>query len=113
MRHFKCHIVDVFDECKRLLPMLLLSMSALQFIPALNASAQTDSWRRTANGWERVESWEYLVTAPVGKLRPLTLSTLIQRSWPATFAAAEVSLVLVVMHFARRNLTGEPAESSM
>ena len=100
MSRFERHIVDVFGKSKRLLSKLLLSMFIFfALMPTLSALAQADSWRRTANGWERVESWNYLVTAPVGKLRPLTLKTLMQRSWPATIAAAEVCFVLVIMHF--------------
>jgi len=99
MSRFECNIVGAVGKSKRLLLQFILSMTALMFIPGLYASAQTDSWRRTANGWERAESWDYLVTVPVGKLRPLTVGTLVQRSWPATFAAVELSLVLLIMHF--------------
>ncbi len=99
MSRFECNIVSVVCNSKRLLLPFFLSMVAFMVVPEHYTSAQTDSWRRTAKGWERAESWDYLVTAPVGKLKPLTVGTLVQRSWPATFAAAELSVVLLIMHF--------------
>lgn len=95
----KCSIVRKVGRRKGLLMHLLLTVGALLAMPGPQASAQQDSWRRTANGWEQTESWNHLVTAPIGTLRPLTLGTLIQRTWPATLAAAELSLVLAMLHF--------------
>ncbi len=99
MSRIECNILGVIGEYKRLLTHLVFSVIVLALMPGLEAQAQTDSWRRTANGWERTESWDYLVTAPVGKLRPLTADTLVQRTWPAAFAAVELSLVLLILHF--------------
>ncbi len=67
----------------------------------LFAAAETDSWRRTNRGWEHVESWTHLVTPPIGKLRPLTRKTLLQRSWPALFALTEVLLLLAIVDLSR------------
>jgi hypothetical protein len=96
---FECSIGRKVGQRKILLMQFLLTMGALLALPAPQASAQQDSWRRTANGWERTESWNQLVTAPIGTLRPLTIGTLFQRTWPATLAAAELSLVLAILHF--------------
>lgn len=96
---FECSIVRKVGQRKRLLMQFLLTIGALLAVPGPQASAQQDSWRRTANGWERTESWDHLVTAPIGTLRPLSIGTLIQRTWPATLAAAELSLVLAILHF--------------
>lgn len=108
MSRIDCNIVKTLAKSKRLLLQLLLLMTALVLLPGLHASAQSDSWRRTAKGWEKIESWNYLVTAPVGKLRPLTLGTLIQRTWPATFAAVEISVILLLLHFGSARIATRP-----
>lgn len=98
---FECNIVRKVAQPQRLVLLFLLTVGALLTLSGPHASAQQDTWRRTALGWERTESWEQLVTAPIGQLRPLTLGTLIQRTWPASIAAAELSLVLAILHFGR------------
>ncbi len=116
MNRFECNIVGAVGKSKSLLLLFLLSMTELMFVPEPYASAQTDSWRRTANGWERAESWNYLVTTPVGKLRPLTVGTLMQRSWPASFAAVELTLILLIMHFSSARAavrTDEPGATTI
>lgn len=137
MSHFERNIVRVIGKSKRLLPQFVLVLTGLMLIPAPCATAQgnlsqghlsqghssqghasrensrqSDSWRRTANGWERTESWDYLTSMPVGKLRPLTVGTLVQRSWPASFAAVELSLVLLLMHFGSATESTRPEEMS-
>ena len=61
------------------------------------AIAQSDSWRRTPLGWERTESWKQLTEPPIGRLRQLSLDTLVQRTWPATIALAELFLILALL----------------
>jgi hypothetical protein len=104
MSRFPSNIVRDFGQSKRLLQPFLFSMAALLTLTGNRTEAQSDSWRRTANGWEKTESWDHLVTAPIGKLPPLTFGTLVQRSWPATFAAAELCLVLAILNFGRASV---------
>lgn len=61
------------------------------------AIAQSDSWRRTPLGWERTEAWKQLTEPPIGRLRPLSFGTLLQRTWPATIALAELFLILALL----------------
>ncbi len=61
------------------------------------ALAQNDSWRRTAVGWEQAASWNKMPQPPIGPLRSLTVGTLVQRTWPATIALAEMFLILAVL----------------
>jgi hypothetical protein len=107
MSRFYCNILRNFGHPKRLHASFLLAMVALLTLIWARAEAQSDSWRRTAYGWEKTESWEHLVTAPIGQLRPLTIGTLVQRSWPATIAAAELSLVLAILNFGRASELGK------
>ncbi len=78
----------------------LLQFAGLGLVVALAsdlALGQNDSWRRTAVGWERTEAWNQLTKPPIGRLQPLTVGTLFQRTWPATVALAEVFLILAVL----------------
>jgi hypothetical protein len=68
---------------------------------AQGAAYQSDSWRRTAKGWEQTESWTCLISSPIGTLKPLTMNTLLERTWPAMFAAAELCLALAILHAGR------------
>lgn len=92
-------MVSKTPQPSRLLRGFVLAI-ALAEISIVLADSEADNWRRTPHGWERVESWNHLIEAPIGQLRPLTIATLLQRTWPAYVAATELFLMLTIIQFA-------------
>jgi hypothetical protein len=74
-----------------------------------DSKAIDDSWRRTSVGWERKEDWRYLTVSPVR--RKLSLQTLVQKTWPATLATSELTLVLAIL-FLQPKRNGTDAKAS-
>jgi hypothetical protein len=75
------------------------------------AWTQTDNlWRRTAVGWERVEGWYRLTQPGIPNLKPLTVETLLERTWPATVAFTELAVVLLILTLSYRDARSIPSE---
>ncbi len=98
-------IVSNSKRQRRLASYFALALAGTEIASAL-AESEIDNWRRTPRGWERVESWDRLLEPPIGQLRPLTIDTLLQRTWPASIAAAELFLVLAVLHCSKKSNAG-------
>ncbi len=98
-------IVSKSKRQRRLASCFALALAGTEIASVL-AESEIDNWRRTPRGWERVESWDRLLEPPIGQLRPLTIDTLLQRTWPASIAAAQLFLVLAVLHYSKQSNAG-------
>lgn len=56
-------------------------------------AARTDQWRRTAQGWERISSWNVLRASPNAEKSPNASSKWRSDSHPAALALLQIALI--------------------
>lgn len=76
----------------------LITIAAVPYVMASPSQDASDSWRRTAQGWEQKEEWNQRILKAL-PLPALSLRTAPRRCWPAAIAAAEVLFAVWILQF--------------